>query len=99
MENKQSEIRFNREHQSTVAVSLALADAGRWSAYTSVMLQAKNSVPSLPVTDRAVELTDCHRTHTLKNNNNVHIKVRTGKGIPKQRDVASSGCEGSLFPC
>ena len=41
----------------------------------------------------------CHMTHIHKQNKEVHVKLRTGKDMPKQGHKSSTGCEGSLSLC
>ena len=57
------------------------------SVCTLLVLQAKGPILSLLQTGTTVGLAGCHVMHTVKQNKEVHIQSRTGKDIPKQRDM------------
>lgn len=99
-EKKQSKISFNTEHYPpTVNRSCSAATTTRWFALTPLLLQAKD--PSIStggdIPHIAVGLARCHMIHTLRQNKEVDIKSGTGKNIPKQRVMSSTGSHLRLF--
>ena len=58
---------------------------GQWSAYTPLVLQVEDPVPSPPGTGRAGRLTRCQMTPMCKQNKKVSIQSGTGKDIPQTK--------------
>lgn len=76
------------------------AAPGRWSVPTHCPLCCRWRTPCPPCPEqRAVGSAGCCMTQRLKQNKEVHVKPRTGKDIPKHRDMAGPGCGSSLCLC
>lgn len=96
-EKKQDQLQCLHIGAPMASGSRPAADAGWWSAYTLLLLQEKDPIPSSPVMATVEELTRCHMTHRLTQNKRRTFESKTGKDISAQGNRPSTGWEGFLF--
>lgn len=60
------------------------------------VLQGKDPIPSPPTTEIAGGFARCHVAQRVKQNKEVQVKPRTGKDIPKLRNMTCAGSESAL---